>query len=114
MAITATELKRLQNEIAALKKRVAVLERSNGKPLTTTRRLKTAASPSRARAVNEHERAMEILQRAGMLAELDPELKQQAAAWRALSGQRKRQLTQTLQSLHLEPPLSQIIHANRR
>lgn len=63
--------------------------------------------------LSERERAIKILKDAGMLAEFDPELKRQAAEWRALPEQRKQAVIAKLRTIHLDPPLSQTIIEDR-
>ncbi|MDZ7320021.1 MAG: hypothetical protein ONB11_12750 [candidate division KSB1 bacterium] len=86
----------------------------NGKRRATTRARKTTAARVVKSELSENERAVQILQDAGILVELDPALKRQAAEWRALPEERKRAVIEKLNSLRLEPSLSQIIHDERR
>ena len=65
------------------------------------------------RGVSERERGIEILRRAGALAELTPEEKQLAAAWRALPETRKRQVIETLKTTKFNPPLSETVIQDR-
>ena len=112
MATTATELKRLQQEVETLKKEMARLQRrAIGKRRTAARERKVVSPHER--AVNENARAVEILRRAGLLAELTPEEKAMAAEWRALPEEERHRIQEVLWNLKLDKPLSQIIIENR-
>jgi hypothetical protein len=80
---------------------------------TTTARVKPHQR-KRVQPMDEAQLADDILRRAGLLVELDPELKQEAAAWRALPVERQREVTEALKNLRLDPPLSQIVQDMRR
>jgi hypothetical protein len=113
MATTETEIKQLRREIETLKKKVAQLQRRrNGKLRQKARKRK--ASVARPVVVSERERAREILRRAGITREMTPEEKKLAAEWRVLPAEEKRQVEETLRSVRLDPPLSQLIHEMRR
>jgi hypothetical protein len=106
MTTTTVQLKKLQHEVETLKKRVARLERKNGE------REETPLKSTKGRTEAEH--VDEILRRAGLLAELTPGEKARAAEWRALPEERKREVIEKLDSLRLNPPLSKLIHDERR
>jgi len=107
MAVTATELKQIQREIATLKKKVARLEkRANGKP-------RPLAPAARTTPVSERERVRAMLRAADLTADLTPEEKALAAEWRALPLAKKRRVQETLWNLKLAKPLSQIVIENR-
>jgi len=113
MATTAAELKRIQTKIKKLETQVAQLRRV----LREQGLLpdgKGAVSRKGAREMSERERVREILRRAGVTREMTPEEKQLAAEWDALSEEEKREVEETLRRLHLDPPLSQLIHEMRR
>jgi hypothetical protein len=113
MAVSATELKRLQRDVATLKKKVAQLERrKNGKPQPTARVSRSVAS--RANAMSERERVREILRRAGVTRAMTADENQVAARWHALSTEEKREVNETLRRVRIDPPLSQLIHEMRR
>jgi hypothetical protein len=99
-------IEELQREVETLKKKVARLERRDGgrKP----------APCKIASGLSEREHVERILRDAGLLAELTPEEKARAAEWRALPEARKREVILELDSLRLDPPLSQLIHDQRR
>jgi hypothetical protein len=106
MATTTAQLKKLQREVETLKKKVARLERKNGVRKPTARKI--------TRGLSERERVERILRDAGLLVELTPEEKARAAEWRALPEARKHEIRLKLDSLRLDPPLSQLIHEQRR
>ncbi|MBI4788758.1 MAG: hypothetical protein HY782_17135 [Chloroflexi bacterium] len=114
--------KEMEKKIKSLERRIEKLERSsrqkNGRverKKRTRQRESQMTAPAIAPAkLSERERTIEILQSAGMLAELTPEDKALAAEWRALPEERKREVTEKLESLRLDPPLSQIIQEQRR
>jgi hypothetical protein len=81
-----------------------------GTPKRTRRPRATVAAKT---PVSERDRVTQILRDAGMLAELDPELKRQAAEWRALPEERKQAVIDKLRTIHLDPPLSQTIIEDR-
>jgi hypothetical protein len=112
MAITATELKRLQREVETLKGKVARLERRQNGKRRAVARAHAAISPRR-REVGDNARAVEILRQAGLLAELTPEEKAMAAEWRALPEARKREVMRTLETTHFNPPLSETVIEDR-
>ncbi len=113
MAMTTTDLKRMQRDIEKLKKQVARLERGGNGKRHAPRKPGPATPRARKRGISENELADEILRRAGMLAELTPEEKAMAAEWRALPAEEKQRVQDTLWNLRLKEPLSQIIIANR-
>ncbi len=104
MATTAEQLKRLQREVAALKRQVAELRRKNDKQRTSARR----------RVLSENEHADEILRRAGMLSEATPEEKALVAEWEAEPKAERQRLMDEFYNLKLNKPLSDIIIENRR
>ncbi|MBI3741288.1 MAG: hypothetical protein HY257_05975 [Chloroflexi bacterium] len=108
MATTANELKRLQREVAALKEKVARLER--GREDYSTRR----ADKLETRASSENERADEILRRAGLLAEPSPEEISRAERWMALPQAQREKLRGEFYNAKLDKPLSEIVIENRR
>ncbi|MBI3538011.1 MAG: hypothetical protein HY070_10695 [Chloroflexi bacterium] len=105
MATTANELKRLQREVAALKKKVARLERKENGGERVTR--------TPARGLSERTRVREILRDAGMTRDLTPTEKQLAAEWRALPAERKNHVIQKLQIVRFNPPISESILQDR-
>lgn len=114
MATTVEQLKALQKQVRRLQIESAEMQRvlrARGM-LPATKRMRMGRNAlATARVVSDGHRAVQVLQRAGRLVELDSELKRQAAEWRALPEERKRQVTELLESLRLDPPLSRIIHA---
>ncbi len=104
------QLESLRAEDTKLRRKRA----KNARPRAATRTRKPAGTRVTQGVITERERAVEVLRSAGMLTELDPELKRQAAEWRALPEERKREVIEKLNSLRLDPPLSQIIHDERR
>jgi hypothetical protein len=86
----------------------------NDRRRVVTRAHRSTAARASKHRISERQQAIQVLQNAGMLTELDPELKRQAAEWRALPEERKREVIETLKSVRLDPPLSQIIHDERR
>lgn len=105
MVTTAAQLKKLQREMEALKKKVARLERKDDGPKPARRKI--------TRGLSERERVEEALRDAGLLAELTTEEKARAAHWRALPEEEKRRIRDELWNLKLDKPLSQIIIENR-
>ncbi len=112
MAVTATDLKKMQRDIEQLKKQVARLERrENTKSRVASKKRSASARPRR--TVNENELADEILRSAGLLAELTSEEKAMAAEWRALPEERKRQVVRALETANFRPTLSESIIQSR-
>jgi len=101
-------------ELKSLRANVAKPRGKNGKRNAPKRTRRPRATVAAKTPVSERDRVTQILRDAGMLAELDPELKRQAAEWRALPEERKQAVINKLNSLRLDPPLSQIIHDERR
>ncbi|HEX7593949.1 MAG TPA: hypothetical protein VF429_07230 [Anaerolineae bacterium] len=85
----------------------------NGKRGTSKRTRRPHTIVAAKTPVSERDRITQILRDAGMLAELDPELKRQAAEWRALPEERKQAVIDKLRTIHLDPPLSQTIIEDR-
>lgn len=110
MAMTMTELKRLEQKVAVLEKRVAKLEGKNGTTKTGKRALPKRV---RAQSANERERAREILRRAGVTREPTAEEKRLAAEWNVLSEARKSYIIGKTHTLQLNPPLSETILQER-
>jgi hypothetical protein len=118
MATTLEQLKQLQKQVRQLqieqaKTRRLLRERgiAGEHQRIATRKPKLASMRI---ANNEGQRAIAILQRAGRLVELDPELARRAAEWRALSVEQQHQVTELLASVRMEPLLSKLIHNERR
>ncbi len=106
MATTTLELKRLQREVATLKKKVARLERrGNGE---------ARAEMPKARTMSENERADEILRRAGLLSEPTEKEKQLVQEWERVPLSERQRLVQVLRNVKLDKPLSEMITENRR
>ncbi|MBI5301830.1 MAG: hypothetical protein HY868_06820 [Chloroflexi bacterium] len=104
MAVTTTDLKRIQREVETLKKKVAQLEqRKNGKRRAPAK--KRAPAALRTHGASENDLADEILQRAGLLAELTPAEQALAAEWRALPEERKQQVIHKLETANFKPTL---------
>lgn len=113
MAITATEIKRMQRDIASLKKEVAQLKRKNGKRRVATRVPKPTALSSRVVPLSENERVLALLRSKGMIADLPPEAKARAARWDALPEEEKKRISDEFFNLKLDKQLSDIIIENR-
>lgn len=62
----------------------------------------------------EKERVLTLLRAEGVIVEPGPRTKALAAEWEALSEEEKRAHRELMDSLKLDPPLSQIITDNRR
>ncbi len=115
MAVTATDLKRMQRDIETLKKQVARLQqRDNGKQSVTKHTRETASPQARRGEMSERERARAILSRAGVTRTTTPEEKKLAAEWDALSAAEKQEVEDVLSKVQINPPLSQLIHDMRR
>lgn len=110
MAMPMTELKRLQQKVAALEKRLAKLEKKNGKSKAAHRNGLPRVAKTRS---SERERAREILRRAGVTREPTQEEKRLGAEWNALPEARKRYITHQTQTLQLNPSLSETILQER-
>lgn len=111
--LDAEVYKKLVAELESLRTKQVKLRGENGKRRATTRTRKKIAPRDEKNALNERERVIKILKDAGMLAELDPELKRQAAEWRALPEERKRAIIEKLRTIRFDPPLSQTIIEDR-
>jgi hypothetical protein len=115
MAIAAAELKRMQRDIAALKKDVALLKRKNGRRRVVTRKKAAIRAPSVVeRQPKEALTSVEVARRAGLLAELTPEEKARAERWHALPEEEKKRIWDEFFNLKLDKQLSDIIIENRR
>jgi Cdc6-like AAA superfamily ATPase len=115
MAIAVSEIKKMQRDIATLKKEVAQLKRKNGKRRVATRPTATAVITRDARRdSNEAKLALDIARRAGLLAELPPDAKARAAEWRAIPEAERNRLLDEFFNLKLDKQLSDIIIENRR
>jgi hypothetical protein len=102
----------LEREVSDLKER---LERLEGQVHTLTKQSEPAAPPAPANGEGmSHTEIVTWLKARGMIAELPPELKERAARWRALSEEEKQAHIREMDSLVLDPTLSQIIIDNRR
>ncbi|NOZ06246.1 MAG: hypothetical protein GXP41_07845 [Chloroflexi bacterium] len=64
--------------------------------------------------VAEKERTIAWLRRIGAISEPSPYTRAWAAKWEALSEEEKKAFWKEIRSLHLDPPLSQIVLDNRR
>lgn len=100
-------------ELKTLRANAAKPRGKNGKRGTSKRIRRPRATVAAKTPVSERDRITQILRDAGMLAELDPELKRQAAEWRALPEERKQAVIAKLRTIHLDPPLSQTIIEDR-
>jgi hypothetical protein len=65
-------------------------------------------------ATAEKERVLALLRAEGVIMEPGPRTKALAAEWEALSEEEKQEHRRFMDSLKLDPPLSQIIMDNRR
>jgi hypothetical protein len=112
MATTREQLAQLQKQVRHLQAESAevrrVLRQRGLLPENGTR-----GTPRSKRGVSERKRGIEILRRAGALAELTPEEKQLAAEWRALPEARKRQVIEKLQMTKFNPPFSETVIQDR-
>jgi hypothetical protein len=109
MAIAVSEIKKMQRDIATLKKEVAQLKRKNGK----RREPKPVVLPARVSRTSENERVLALLRSKGMVSELPPEAKARAARWDALPEEEKKRISDEFFNLKLDKPLSDIIIENR-
>lgn len=112
MATTREELAKLQKQVRRLQNENAKLWRVLREHDIVPKDGKSAARKPR-RELSDNERAVEILRRAGALAELTPEEKKRAARWRALSEERKQEVIRTLKTTRFDPPLSEVIIQDR-
>lgn len=115
MAVTSSELKKLQQQVTELQKllpkvtqlqkRVAQLEKKKKQVRQSVRKPK--------RQLSERERAITLLRQGGITREPTAKEKKLAAQWRALSEQEKQKVNQELRQVRIEPLLSQLIHDMR-
>lgn len=105
MTAVATKLMELET-------RVTWLER-------VVRELRSAARPApviqeEEEELSERERVLAELKAEGLIRDLTPQERASAAQWKALPEEEKRAHIRLMNSLTLDPPLSQIIIENRR
>jgi hypothetical protein len=112
MATTREQLVQLQKQVRRLKIESAEMRRVlRERGLLPGNGRRNARGGKR--ALSENERGIEILRRAGAIREMTPEEKKIAAEWDALPEEEKREVTETLRRVRLDPPLSQLIHEMR-
>lgn len=115
-------LKQLEKKIAAVEKRLTVLEnktrRSNGRKagaLRKTRARRTLRSDISALTEREKQaRALEALRARGMISEPTEREKQIAAEWMARPEAERKHILEQFYNLKLEKSLSDIVIENRR
>lgn len=104
MATPETGLAELVARVERLEQVVAELQAAKSAPV-----IAPAAEPR-----SEKERLLALLQATGLLAKPGPRVRARAEVWRRLPERDRRQFRQEMDSLQLDPPLSQIIIDNRR
>lgn len=105
MAVTITELRKLQRQLNQLQKRVTELEKTKG----VRRRISSKPSAN----LSERERAIQLLKRAGIARDLTEKEKRLAARWDTLSASEKKQVRDSLRAVRIDPPLSKLVHEMR-
>lgn len=104
MAIPVVQFEELRERVKTLEREVQAL-----RLFIWPQERKTQSEP-----LSDEGQMLARLQRQGLIIEPTPEMIRQAQEWDQLPEEEKRSLRETLDSLHLDPPLSQIISDNRR
>ena len=115
-------LKQIEKKLAAVERRLQKLEQGR-QPSGVARKprahkgngngaKRAVIASSKAKTANQ--RAHEILESAGLLADLPPEAKKRAAAWRARPAQERKRILEEFSAIPLDKPLSEILLENRR
>ncbi len=115
-------LKQLEQKIAAMEKRLTVLEnqtrRANGRNTTGVRKTRARRTMRSTTAVlteqEKQKRALEILRARGMISEPTEREKQMAAEWMARPEAERKRILEEFYNLKLEKSLSDIVIENRR
>jgi hypothetical protein len=110
MAITRKQLERLQKENKRLKTANAKLRRELRERESPRKNGERGAEKP---VVSQMVRAREVLRKAGALVEPSPEDKRIAAEWRALPMAEREAALQRLQSVRLNPPISETVIRDR-
>jgi len=82
--------------------------------IVTLRRQVLREGLERAEGLSERERLLAELETEGLIRDLTPQERVHAERWRALPEEEKQAHIRLMNSLVLDPPLSQIIIENRR
>lgn len=112
MATTREQLTQLQRQVRHLQAESAEMRRVLSERGWLPKNVKRGI-PKNVRGVSEQARGIEILRRAGALAELTREEKKMAAQWDALPETRKRKVIETLRTTKFNPPLSETVIQDR-
>jgi hypothetical protein len=116
MAATAetTQIERLSKRVANLEKTVVKLQLEIHSFDPQVSEIPPELSIPLEDPVAEKERILALLRAKGVIVEPGPRTKALAAEWEALSDEEKRAHREFMDSLRLDPPLSQIVMDNRR
>jgi hypothetical protein len=107
MAVAEVQLKELV-------KRVEYLERGFHRLEIALEPLVAPASEVSPEGLNEKERGLAALRRAGLLVDPSPYTHALAEEWRKRPKEERERIQAELRALRLDPPLSEIIIQNRR
>jgi hypothetical protein len=115
----STKLEQVQIEehdqrLSALEKTVAELETKLSLLVLKTEMIPAETAVSLDDSIAEKELGLALLRAKGLISEPTEREREIAAEWRALSEEEKREHREFMDSLRLDPPLSQIILDNRR
>jgi hypothetical protein len=112
MAVTATELKKLQREMEQLQKRVAKLETQKRSTRAGSRKRVTHTMPrrpARTQSLKSNKEIIAFLKSKGIIGEPTEQDKRLAAEWRALSPQEQAEVNQELRNIRLDQTVAELI-----
>ncbi len=112
MAVTASELKKLQREMQQLQKRVTKLEMQKNSGRAPSRKRVTRATPRRLprpQPLKSNKEIIAFLKSKGIIGEPTEQDKRLAAEWRALSPQEKEEVNQALRNIRLDQTVAELI-----
>jgi len=117
MATQSAKLQELDRRLRKVEQQIAAFARDTPrKPKSPARKKKPSGTAVRSSQRDQAEAtpALDVVRRAGMLAELPPEARSRVEHWRAMPEDEREHILDEFFNLRLDRPLSDIIIENRQ